>query len=462
MRPNSLHAADLAHMVHQQTDLDAHGREGAVLIARGEGVHVFDTEGKEYIEAMAGLWCASLGFSERRLAEVAYQQLLTLPYYHTFFQKGHEPSVRLAETLTAIAPAGLNHALFQCSGSEANDAAIKLAWYYHNVTGRPAKKKIIGRIRGYHGNTVATASLSGQPHMQADFDLPLTDRFLHISNPNYYRFGQPGETEEQFSARLAAELEALIEREGGDTIAAFFAEPVQGGGGAITPPRGYFDLIQPILKKHDILFVADEVICGFGRTGHYWGCETYGIRPDMLSCAKQLTASYQPLSALLISDPIHAALIEGSKRNGSFGHGYTYGGHPVACAVALETLKIYEERNIVGHVRRVSPAFLDGLGVLGEHPLVGDVRGVGLIAGVELVSDKATKEPFPPAAKAGLLVQEKCHEAGLIVRAIGDRIAFTPPLIITAEEIAEMCARFRAGLDAAWAVLREGRALAAE
>ncbi|MCB4822250.1 aminotransferase [Roseicella aerolata] len=462
MRPNSLHAADLAHMVHQQTDLDAHGREGAVLIARGEGVHVFDTEGKEYIEAMAGLWCASLGFSEKRLAEVAYRQLLTLPYYHTFFQKGHEPSVRLAERLAAIAPAGLNHALFQCSGSEANDAAIKLAWYYHNVTGRPAKKKIIGRIRGYHGNTVATASLSGQPHMQADFDLPLTDRFLHVSNPNYYRFGQSGETEEQFSARMAAELEALIEREGGDTIAAFFAEPVQGGGGAITPPRGYFDLIQPILKKHDILFVADEVICGFGRTGHYWGCETYGIRPDMLSCAKQLTASYQPLSALLISDPIHAALIEGSRRNGSFGHGYTYGGHPVACAVALETLKIYEERDIVGHVRRVSPAFLDGLGALGEHPLVGDVRGVGLIAGVELVADKATKEPFPPAAKAGLLVQEKCHEAGLIVRAIGDRIAFTPPLIITAEEIAEMCARFRAGLDAAWAVLRERRTLAAE
>jgi 4-aminobutyrate---pyruvate transaminase len=462
MRPNSLHAADLAHMVHQQTDLDAHGREGAVLIARGEGVHVFDSEGKEYIEAMAGLWCAGLGFSEKRLAKAAYDQMLTLPYYHTFFQKGHEPSVRLAEKLAAIAPAGLNHALFQCSGSEANDAAIKLIWYYHNVTGRPRKKKIIGRIRGHHGNTVATASLSGQPHMQAGFDLPLTDRFLHLSNPNYYRFGQPGETEEQFSARMAAELEALIEREGADTIAAFFAEPVQGGGGAITPPRGYFDAIQPILKRADILFVADEVICGFGRTGHLWGCETYGIRPDMLSCAKQLTASYQPLSALLISDPIHAALIEGSRRNGSFGHGYTYGGHPVACAVALETLAIYEERDVLGHVRRVSPAFLDGLGRLGDHPLVGDVRGVGLIAGVELVADKATKEPFPAAAKAGLLVQEKCHEAGLIVRAIGDRIAFTPPLIITAEEIGTMCARFRAGLDAAWVELKERRALAAE
>ncbi|TDH59020.1 aminotransferase class III-fold pyridoxal phosphate-dependent enzyme [Dankookia rubra] len=461
MRPNSLHAADLAHMVHQQTDLGAHAADGAVLIARGEGVHVWDTEGKEYIEAMAGLWCASLGFSEKRLAEAAYRQLLTLPYYHTFFQKGHEPSVRLAEKLTAIAPPGLNHAMFQCGGSEANDAAIKLAWYYHNVTGRPQKKKIIGRIRGYHGNTVATASLSGQPHMQADFDLPLGDRFLHISNPNYYRAGLPGETEEQFSERMAAELQALIDREGADTIAAFFAEPVQGGGGAITPPRGYFEAIVPILKQAGILFVADEVICGFGRTGHYWGCETYGIQPDMLSCAKQLTAAYQPLSALLISDAIHAALLEGSKRNGSFGHGYTYGGHPVACAVALETLAIYEERDMVGHVQAVSPAFLDGLGALRDHPLVGDVRGVGLIAGVELMADKAKKEPFPAGAKVGLLVQEKCHAAGLIVRAIGDRIAFTPPLIITAAQIGEMCRRFRAGLDAAWAELQERR-LAAE
>ncbi len=461
MRPNSLHAADLAHLVHQQTDLGAHEAEGAILIARGNGVRVTDTEGREYIEAMAGLWCASLGFSERRLAEAAYQQMLALPYYHTFFGKGHEPSVRLAERLAALAPEGLNHVLFQCSGSEANDAAIKLIWYFNNIRGKPGKKKLIGRVRGYHGNTVATASLSGQPHMQADFDLPIGDRFLHLSNPNYYRFGQEGESEEQFSARMAAELEALIAREGGETIAAMFAEPVQGGGGAITPPRGYFDLIQPILKRHDILLVADEVICGFGRTGNLWGSETYGMRPDMLVSAKQLTASYQPLSALLISDPIHAALMEGSRKHGSFGHGFTYGGHPVACAVALETLAIYEERDILGHVRAVAPAFLEGLGALRGHPLVGDVRGVGLIAGVELVADKATKAPFPAAARAGLLVQEGCQKAGLIVRAIGDRIAFTPPLLITAEEIGERCARFRAGLDAAWAELG-GNALAAE
>lgn len=462
MRANNLHMADIAHMVHQQTDLDAHGREGAVLIARGDGVHVWDREGRRYIEAMAGLWCASLGFSEKRLADAAYKQLLELPYYHTFFQKGHEPSVRLAEKLIEMAPGELSHVMFQCSGSEANDAAIKVIWYYNNLRGRPSKKKLIGRIRGYHGNTVATASLSGQPHMQMDFDLPLGDRFLHIANPNYYRAHEEGESEREFSQRCAAELEALIEREGADSIAAFFAEPVQGGGGAITPPEGYFELIQPILKRHDILFVADEVICGFGRTGHLWGCETYGITPDILTCAKQLTAAYQPLSATLISRPIQEALVAGSKKHGSFGHGFTYGGHPVACAVALETLAIYAERDMVGHVRAVAPAFLDGLGAFRDHPLVGDVRGVGLIAGVELMADKASRTPFPPALKVGLRVQQKCHEAGLIVRAIGDRIAFTPPLIITEAEIADLCRRFGEGLDAAWAELSAETRVAAE
>jgi 4-aminobutyrate---pyruvate transaminase len=461
MRPNSLHAADIAHFIHQQTDLADHNAHGAVLMARGEGVHVFDTEGREYIEAMAGLWCASLGFSEKRLADAAYKQLLALPYYHTFFQKGHEPAVRLAEKLVELAPPGLTHVLFQCSGSEANDAAIKLIWYYNNQRGKPAKKKLIGRIRGYHGNTVATASLSGQPHMQADFDLPLGDRFLHVSNPNYYRFHEAGETELQFSARMAAELEALIEREGPETIAAFFAEPVQGGGGAITPPEGYFQAILPTLKKHDILFVADEVICGFGRTGNMWGCDTYGITPDILTCAKQLTAAYQPLSATLISAPIQEALIAGSKKHGSFGHGFTYGGHPVACAVGLETLAIYAERDMVGHVKRVAPAFLNGLAAFRDHPLVGDVRGVGLIAGVELMADKKTRTPFAPSQKIGILVQQKCHEAGLVVRAIGDRIAFTPPLIMTEAEIAEMCRRFGQGLDAAWMAMNEEAAVPA-
>jgi 4-aminobutyrate--pyruvate transaminase len=460
MTANSLQARDIASLVHQQTDLHRHRAEGAVMIARGEGVRVWDTDGREYIEAMAGLWCASLGFSERRLADAAHAQMLKLPYYHTFFAKGHEPAVELAEKLLAIAPPGMARVLFQCSGSEANDAAIKLVWYYNAILGRPEKRKIIGRVRGYHGNTVASVSLSGQPHMHLGFGLPLPG-FVHTDNPNFYRFQQDGESEEMFSQRMADNLEKLILAEGPDTVAAFFAEPVQGGGGAITPPRGYFAAIQAVLRKYDVLMIADEVICGFGRTGAMWGCETYGIEPDMLSCAKQLSAAYQPISALMIGAKIHDALVEGSRVNGTFGHGFTYGGHPVACAVALETLKIYEERDIVGHVRAVAPAFLDGLAAFADHPLVGDVRGVGLIAGVELVADKATRAPFPPSAGVGALVMQECERAGLIVRAIGDRIAFTPPLIITPAEIAEMCGRFGAGLDAAWAEI-DGRRKAAE
>ncbi|MDT7952066.1 MAG: aminotransferase [Acetobacteraceae bacterium] len=452
MIPNSLRARDIASLVHQQTDLDHHGREGAVTMARGDGVRVWDTDGREYIEAMAGLWCASLGFSERRLADAAHRQMLALPYYHTFFGKGHEPAVELAERLLAVAPPGMDKVLFQCSGSEANDAAIKLAWMYWGMHGQPERRKIIGRVRGYHGNTVATVSLSGQPHMHAGFGLPLPG-FVHTENPNYYRAHEDGETEEAFSARMAAALEALIEREGAHTIAAFFGEPVQGGGGAITPPRGYWAAIQAVLHRHRILLVADEVICGFGRTGHMWGSETYDMRPDMISCAKQLSAAYQPISALVIGPHIHEALMGASRANGTFGHGYTYGGHPVACAVAIETLKIYEERDIVGHVQSIAPAFLDGLGALAGHRLVGDVRGVGLIAGVELMQDEATRTPFPAGRKVGLAVQNACEAEGLVVRAIGDRIAFTPPLIITEAEIGELCTRFRAGLDRAQAQL---------
>ncbi len=461
MTPNSLHARDIASLVHQQTNLDQHARDGAVIIERGEGCRVWDSEGREYIEAMAGLWCASLGFSERRLADAAHKQMLELPYYHTFFQKGHTPAVELAEKLLQVAPAGMRRVLFQCSGSEANDAAIKLAWLYWGIQGQPGRTKMIGRVRGYHGNTVASVSLSGQPHMHAGFNLPLPG-FLHTDNPNYYRFSHEGETEEAFSGRMADSLEALIVAEGPETIAAFFAEPVQGGGGAITPPRGYFELIQAVLRKYGILFVADEVICGFGRTGNMWGCDTYGLQPDMVSCAKQLSSAYQPISALMVGERVHEAMLEASRRHGSFGHGYTYGGHPVACAVALETLRIYEERDIVGHVRAVSPAFLDGLAAYADHPLVGDVRGVGLIAGVELVADKATRAAFPAGAGVGLRVQAGCEAAGLIVRAISDRIAFTPPLIMDEAEIAEMCGRFGQGLDAAWRGMQGAPGLAAE
>lgn len=448
MQLNSPHARDVKYVVHQQTELKSYREHGGTLMARGNGIHVYDESGKEYIEAMAGLWCASLGFSEKRLADAAYKQLLELPYYHTFFDKGHLASVELAEKLISIAPKPMAKVLFQCSGSEANDAAIKMVWYYHNAIGKPQKKKIIGRERGYHGNTVASVSVSGQPHMRAGFDIPLP-MFKHTDNPNYYRFHADGETEEQFADRMAQNLEDLILAEGPETVGAFFGEPVQGGGGAITPPRTYWEKIQRVLRKYDVLLIADEVIAGFGRTGNMWGSQTYGIEPDMISCAKALSASYQPISALMISDKVYQALESLSATNGTFGHGFTYGAHPVACAVALETLKIYEERDIVNHVRSVGPAMLDGLAAFQDHPLVGNVRGVGLFAGTELMQDKATRTPWPAELKVGTTVQDIALKHGLIVRAIGDRIAFTPPLIITKEQVGEMCRRFGVALDEA-------------
>lgn len=449
---NSSHADDVRYLVHQQTELKAYRDNGGVLMKSGRGIYVIDESGDEYLDAMAGLWCASLGFSEPRLAEAAARQLNTLPYYHMFFDKGHLPSVALGKALLSIAPQPMAKTILQCSGSEANDTAIKLVWYYHNSIGQPHKKKIIARERSYHGTTLATSGLSGLAHMKMGFDSPLPI-FRHTENPNYYRFHHDGETEEQFADRMAESLEALILREGPETIAAFFGEPVQGGGGAITPPRTYWEKIQRVLKRYDILFVVDEVISGFGRTGHMWGSQTYDLQPDMLACAKALSSGYQPISALMMSDKVYQALEDLSAANGAFGHGFTYGGHPVACAVALETLNIYAERDIVGQVRRRSPRLLGGLESLRDHDLVGDVRGIGLFAGVELMMDKKSRTPWPLGKKAALTVQTCASKRGLIIRAIGDRIAFCPPLIISDEEIDIVCARFKTALDDAWKIL---------
>ncbi len=453
--PNYFPGRDV--LVPQQANLQAFSQHGGLIMRRGEGIYVYDETGKRYLEGMAGMWSASLGFSEKRLAEAAYRQMQELPFYHIFHGRLHQPSVDLAEKLLSLAPASASHPLtkvmFQCSGSEANDAAIKLAWYYHNAIGKPAKKKIIGRLRGYHGSTIATASLSGLPLMHADYDLPLP-MFRHADNPHYYRFHEEGESEEEFSQRMAANLERLIEAEGPETIAAFFAEPVQGGGGAITPPARYFELIQPILRRHKILLVADEVICGFGRTGNMWGSDTYQIQPDMLTCGKALSASYQPISALMLTQPIYEAMIAESTKLGAFAHGFTFAGHPVACAVASATLDIYEQYGTVAHVRKMAPIFLDSLHSLTDHPLVGDVRGVGLFAGLELVANKATREAFPPSLKLGERVQAECMKNGLILRSMGDRIAFTPPLIIEAEQIEEIRALLRTSLDAVWKALK--------
>ncbi|MBK8176320.1 MAG: aspartate aminotransferase family protein [Rhodospirillales bacterium] len=451
---HSASARDRAFCAHPYTNLMAHQHSGPMVVTRGEGIRVWDEDGNAYIEGLAGLWCTSLGFSEPRLVAAAARGLSRLPFYHSFGGKSPAPTIDLAERLIGLAPAPMSKVLFANSGSEANDTAIKLIWYYNNALGRPQKKKILSRQRAYHGVTVASASLTGLPANHRDFDLPL-ERMLHAECPHHWRHAKPGESEEDFATRLADSLEQLIVREGPETIAAMFAEPVMGAGGVIVPPATYFAKIQAVLARYDILLVADEVICGFGRTGNLWGCETYAIRPDMITCAKALSSGYIPISALMISEPIWQAMVAESEKIGVFGHGFTYSGHPVAAEVALETLAIYAERDIVGHVRAVAPALQDGLRQLADHPLVGEARGVGLVGALELVADKATKEPFTPTLGVAALAAKRAEANGVIIRALGgDVLAFSPPLIIEAAEIDDMLARVARALDETQARLR--------
>ena len=446
---------DLSFHLHPATNLRSVQSEGPLVIARGDGVYVYDDEGNRYLEGMAGLWCASLGFSERRLAEAAYKQMCELPFYHSFAGKVPAISTELAERLIGMAPASMAKVLFANSGSEANDTAIKLAWYVNNALGRPHKKKIISRQRAYHGVTIASGSLTGLAFAHTDFDLPIA-RILHTDCPHYYRGAQQGESEEAFAARLAANLEQLILREGPDTVAAFFAEPVMGAGGVIVPPATYFDRVQPILKKYDILFVVDEVICGFGRTGHMFGSQTFNLQPDILTLAKALSAGYVPISANLVSGKLYEILLAQSDKLGIFGHGYTYSSHPVPAAVALETLKIYDELDIVAQVRRVGPRMQAAIRSFADHPLIGEARGIGLIGAVEIVRDKATKQSFEPkAGVAAFLVRRAQHHGAILRNMPGDIVAFSPPLIISEAEIDEMMACFGKALDDTWAMVKE-------
>jgi 4-aminobutyrate--pyruvate transaminase len=376
-----------------------------------------------------------------------------LGYYHLYRGTTLEPGVDLAEKLLSLAPVPMSKVLFQCSGSEANDTALKLVWYYHHAIGKPEKRKVIGRKMGYHGSTSASISASGKPDMHADFGLPFPG-FLHTEYPHYYRHHTDGESEEQFATRLADELEKLILSEGPETCAAFIAEPVMGAGGGLTPPRTYWEKIQAVLRRYDMLFIADEVICGFGRTGNYWGCQTYDLKPDMISCAKALSAGMQPISALMINQRVFDSMLDESRKLGNFAHGFTYAGHPVTTAVAMETLRIYDEMDIIGHIQTVGPYMQKELGALIDHPLVGEVRGVGLLNGIELVADKASRRPYDPSVGLGARVDRHARENGLITRFVGDRIAFSPPLIITETEVDAMVTRIKAALDGAYAEVR--------
>ncbi|MET3787575.1 4-aminobutyrate--pyruvate transaminase [Methylobacterium radiotolerans] len=404
------------------------------MIERGEGIYVYDNAGRRYIEGLAGLWSVAVGFGERRLSDAAKRQMDQLSYYHIFAHKTHGPSVDLAEKLISLAPVPMSKVHFTSSGSEANDLVVKLAWYRSNALGKPEKKKIIGRLKGYHGVTIAAGSITGLPRNHESFDLPL-DRMRHVSCPDYAGSALPGESEAAFSRRMADELEKLILAEGPDTVAAFFGEPVMASGGVYVPPENYWAEIQAVLRRYDVLLVADEVICGFGRTGAMFGCETFGIEPDVMVLSKQISSSYMPLSAILMNANFYEPIADESARLGVLGHGYTASGHPVASAVGLENIRIIEERDLVGNCRRLSPLFLERLAGLAEHPLVKTWRGVGLIGALEL---KPATAPGAKPGAAGAAIQAAALEQGVIARAIGDSLCFCPPLIITAEQIGAM------------------------
>ncbi len=430
----SLQSRDAKAVVHGLTNLSLHSKRGASVIQSGKGVWVRDIHGRDYLEAMSGLWCIALGYGNERLADVAYRQMKELAYYPLTNHKSHPPVIALAEKLLSMAPVPMSRIWFSSTGSEANDCAARLSWYFWNAVGKPEKRKFIAHKLAYHGNTIAAASLSGVSYAHDRFNLPLPG-FLHVTTPHFTRLSHEGESEEAFSDRLIADIAQLIEKEGAHTIAAFFVEPVMGAGGIVVPPARYYAELQALLKRHDILLVCDEVVTAFGRTGNMFGSTTMHLAPDLLICAKALSSAYIPISALMIGPRVYEAIERQSGELGLFGLTMTYSGHPVASAVALETLKIYEEENIVDHVRAVSVPFLAGLRALqGQQPLVKEVRGIGLLAGVELM---------PGHGKECARIAE---EEGLIVRAIGDTIAFCPPLIISEQEVQELLTRFTKAL----------------
>ena len=444
--PGSLEAKDIEHLLHPTTNLKAHQENGPAVHMRAEGVYMWDNQGKQYLEGLAGLWCTALGYGEEELARVAMEQMRTLSYSQLFASKSNEPSILLAEKLKAMVPFDAGRVFFGLSGSDANDTQIKLMWYYHNAIGKPDKKKIISRLGGYHGVTVASGSLTGLPPFHANFDLPIP-QVLHTDRPHYYRDAEGAESERDFCERIVGNLEDLIVREGPETIAAFIAEPILGAGGVIVPPAGYYEKVQAVLGRHGILFIDDEVICGFGRTGNPFGAQTMGIQPTTMSVAKALSSAYQPISAVLIPEFMYEPFVEASDRAGLFGHGFTYTGHPVCAAVALRTLELMEERDIFAQAARVGRVFQERLGALEEHPLVGNVRGAGLLGAAELMADKSARTPFDPRRRVGVYCNDRCEAHGLILRSLVDTMAICPPLIITEDQVGELFDKLEMALD---------------
>ena len=440
-------ALDTRHHLHPFTDYRALAAEGGSrVITRGDGVWLWDADGNRILDGMSGLWNVNVGHGRQELADAAYRQMRELAYYNTFFKTATPPAIELAAKLSALAPDGLRHVFFANSGSEANDTMVRLVRHFWNLEGRPRKKTIISRIHGYHGSTMAAASLSGMMPMHRQADLPLPG-IVHIMSPYGFDYARVGEDLEAFAARAAAALEDRIVELGADSVAAFIAEPIQGAGGVIIPPDGYWPKIQRICAKHDVLLVVDEVICGFGRTGRWFGSDLYGVRPDLMPLAKGVTSGYQPLAALMIGDRVATTLID---KGEEFFHGFTYSGHPVAAAVALANIAVIEREGLVARVADdIGPYFQARLNeTFADHPLVGEVRGVGLIAAIELVEDRATRRHFPKPGEVGTRCRNHSFRCGLVMRAVRDAMVLAPPLVITKDEVDTLIDRAKQAVDA--------------
>ena len=417
--------------------------KGPRIITQAKGVYIWDSEGHKILDGMAGLWCVAIGYGRQELADAASKQMMDLAFYNTFFQTATPPALELAKAIAEIAPEGMNHVFFTGSGSEGNDTMLRMVRHYWAVKGQPEKQVIISRINGYHGSTVAGSSLGGMSYMHAQGGV--VPGIVHIPQP--YWFAEGGDqTPEAFGIWAAEQLEKKILEVGEDKVAAFIAEPIQGAGGVIIPPDSYWPKIREILAKYDILFVADEVICGFGRTGEWFGSDYYGNKPDLMTIAKGLTSGYIPMGGLIVSDKVASVLHEG----GDFNHGFTYSGHPVAAAVALENLRILRDEKIIERVRQETGPYLQKrLRELADHPLVGEVRGVGMLGAIELVQNKQTRTRFPSERSAGMVCRGHCFANGLIMRAAGDTMIIAPPLVISKEEIDELVSKARLCLDLA-------------
>ncbi|WP_424984373.1 aspartate aminotransferase family protein [Microbulbifer sp. S227A] len=433
-QPNSPEARDVAYHLHSYTNARSHQQDGPLIIERGDGAYVIDNSGNRYLEGMAGLWSAGVGFSEPRLAAAAARQMEKLPFYHTFGGRSHGPVVDLAEKLIRIAPVPMSKVFFTNSGSEANDTVLKLLWYRANAMGQPQRKKIISRLRGYHGVTIASASMTGLASNHDSFDLPIAN-VLHTGCPHHYREAREGESEAAFATRLAAELEQMILAEGPETVMAFIAEPVMGAGGIVVPPETYWDKIQQVLRRYDILLVADEVICGFGRTGRMFGSQTFDMQPDVMVMSKQITSSYFPLSAFMINDRVFEPLADESNRIGVLGHGFTGSGHPTGAAVALENIAIIQERDLVANAAETGGYLHARMGGFADHPLVGELRGVGLLAAIELVLDKPARTAADKPGQLGKYAADRLFAHGVISRPMVDALAFCPPMIVNRSDI---------------------------